>query len=187
MDERGVRGFLERETAGLPNWVWLVVLGLGIAVAYVLPRFVHTSNAPASSDTAQPGTVETGTQQSQSDMLSALSNYLNQLTQQGATTLAALQSMQAKLNPPATKRPMPPPKQPISGGGHLPPTVPGRLQPISTRPLPRSVIVQRWPQNGSTLGEIAKSNGTTVEHLVQLNPSITNPNRIYPGQVIRVR
>lgn len=38
---------------------------------------------------------------------------------------------------------------------------------------------------GDTLSEIALRNGVTVAHLMALNP-IANPNRIYPGQRLRI-
>lgn len=41
--------------------------------------------------------------------------------------------------------------------------------------------------SGDTLGAIAQRYGTTVKHLMQLNPRITNANVIYAGEVIRIR
>ena len=45
----------------------------------------------------------------------------------------------------------------------------------------KSITVQR----GDTLGKIARDNSTTVPALVKLN-NIANPDRIYPGDVIRI-
>jgi len=45
----------------------------------------------------------------------------------------------------------------------------------------KSVTVQR----GDTLGRIARDNSTTVDAIVKLN-NIANPDRIYPGDVIRI-
>lgn len=39
-------------------------------------------------------------------------------------------------------------------------------------------------KSGDTLSEIALEYGTTVSNILSLNPSITNPNLIYPGQNI---
>ena len=41
-------------------------------------------------------------------------------------------------------------------------------------------------QSGDTLSEIAARYGTTVNELVNLN-EISNPNLIYPGEVLRIR
>lgn len=40
---------------------------------------------------------------------------------------------------------------------------------------------------GDTLSKIAKANGTTVKAIQALNPAITNPNKIYVGQTIRLK
>ena len=39
---------------------------------------------------------------------------------------------------------------------------------------------------GDTLWAIAARNGTTVRALCALNPQIANPNRIYPGERVRL-
>ena len=41
-------------------------------------------------------------------------------------------------------------------------------------------------KSGDTLSEIAMNFGTTVSNILSLNPSITNPNLIYPGQNITI-
>ena len=40
--------------------------------------------------------------------------------------------------------------------------------------------------SGDTLGELANRHGTTVRHLMRLNPSIKNPDMIYAGDDLRV-
>ena len=42
-------------------------------------------------------------------------------------------------------------------------------------------------KKGDILSAIAQRNGTTVDAIMKLNPQIKNPNRIYPGQVIRIK
>ena len=39
---------------------------------------------------------------------------------------------------------------------------------------------------GDTLWEIARRYGVALERVVELNPSIRNPNLIYPGQKVRL-
>ena len=41
-------------------------------------------------------------------------------------------------------------------------------------------------QSGDNLGKIARANGTTVEAIMAMNPSITNPNKIMAGFYIYV-
>jgi hypothetical protein len=50
-----ISGFLQKDTAGLPNWGWILVIGGGIAAAYLLPRFFGSQ-----SNTGQTAT-DTGT------------------------------------------------------------------------------------------------------------------------------
>lgn len=52
--------------------------------------------------------------------------------------------------------------------------------------LPAATPVYYTVQRGDTLRIIANSYGTTVNSLLLLNPTIYDPNLIYPGQVIRV-
>nr|WP_088227091.1 LysM peptidoglycan-binding domain-containing protein [Desulfosporosinus sp. FKB] len=43
-----------------------------------------------------------------------------------------------------------------------------------------------YVRRGDTLHKIAHCHGTSVRRLISLNPQISNPNYIYPGQRIRV-
>jgi LysM repeat protein len=47
-------------------------------------------------------------------------------------------------------------------------------------------IVKYKIQNGDTLTSLAKRTKTTIDHLLHINPTIKNPNKIYVGQVINV-
>ena len=48
---------------------------------------------------------------------------------------------------------------------------------------PQTYIIKK----GDTLSKIAKANGITLATLLRLNPQITNPNKIYVGQEIRLQ
>lgn len=50
-----ISSFLHAETAGMPNWVWLLVIGAGIAAAIVIPKFLNGSKTNAA-DQASSGT-----------------------------------------------------------------------------------------------------------------------------------
>lgn len=47
---------------------------------------------------------------------------------------------------------------------------------------PQTYIIKK----GDTLSKIAKANGITLATLLRLNPQITNPNKIYVGQEIKL-
>lgn len=57
----------------------------------------------------------------------------------------------------------------------------GKILKFISEDSSKSVTVQR----GDTLGKIARDNSTTVDAIVKLN-AIANPDRIYPGDVIRI-
>ena len=59
--------------------------------------------------------------------------------------------------------------------------IPGRVSESSSSSLTIYKV-----QSGDTLSEIAARYGTTVNELMSLN-GISNPNLIYPGEVLRIR
>src|SRR5450755_787006 len=54
-----MKGFLSKDTAGLPNWGWILVIGAGIAAAYFIPKFINKGSSTSSS-TPTTGTDTTG-------------------------------------------------------------------------------------------------------------------------------
>ena len=60
--------------------------------------------------------------------------------------------------------------------------IPSGTPPPPPAPGPATYVVKR----GDTLGTIAYRFHTTVAALMKANPLIGNPNRIYPGQVIKL-
>jgi hypothetical protein len=58
---KGIQGFLSNSFAGLPGWVWVVVVVVGIGAAYVLPKLF--GGATGASTTDQTST-DAGTNQS---------------------------------------------------------------------------------------------------------------------------
>lgn len=66
--------------------------------------------------------------------------------------------------------------------------------PIPTPETPSTPSIPTEPdtitytvKSGDTLSKIAREYGTTVNNIVALNPSITNPNLIYPGEVFTIK
>ena len=66
----------------------------------------------------------------------------------------------------------------------------------STEPIPTPDTPEQPEENntitytvkpGDTLSEIALKYNTTVNNIVSLNPSITNPDLIYPGEIFTIR
>jgi hypothetical protein len=47
-----IKGIMGKEVAGLPTWVWVIVVGAGIAAAYIVPKFLNKgTTAPATTGT----------------------------------------------------------------------------------------------------------------------------------------
>jgi hypothetical protein len=56
-----IEALLSKETAGLPNWAWVAVVGAGIAAATILPKFFGgKSNDPTTPDTTPSGSSGIG-------------------------------------------------------------------------------------------------------------------------------
>ena len=62
---------------------------------------------------------------------------------------------------------------------------PGPTPPPTPTPEPGTYI-EYTVQKGDTLNKIAAEYNTTVDAILAINPQITNPNKIYPGQVIKI-
>lgn len=152
---------------------WLIggVIGLVIIVFVIIPAIkggtgTGTANANSSPSYANGGYLP-------SDISSALDN-INQSINGLANQIGS-----------GNKTPPPPP-----GGGHPPPPPP----PGGGHPPPHGqvfVTVAQWtrlhtPWN-STLQGIANREHISLNRIEQLNPSITNPNKISAGQKIRVK
>ena len=54
------------------------------------------------------------------------------------------------------------------------------------KPVPPSKVVEYKVLAGDNLTRISKMYNTTIEEIVSMNPSITNPNLIRTGTVIKV-
>jgi hypothetical protein len=66
--------------------------------------------------------------------------------------------------------------------------VPGALAPSIEwgQMTPRYESVPAWPDAGSSLGDIARRNGVSLARLEALNPSLTDPEKLFPGERVRV-
>jgi hypothetical protein len=42
-----IKGIMGKEVAGLPTWVWVIVVGAGIAAAYIVPKFLSKGTSAA--------------------------------------------------------------------------------------------------------------------------------------------
>lgn len=72
-----------------------------------------------------------------------------------------------------------------TGQIQTPPPVP-TVQPAQPTAQPTAPAQTYTIQQGDTLSQLARQYGTTVGALVSLNPNITDPDKIYQGQEIKV-
>jgi len=141
--------------------IMLLTLGAAPAIASSTPAGpVPASLAPASMAPTDCGPVYTV----------KWGDSLNTIAMRcGITILALLDSNPGITNP-----------NRIFAGQRL--NIPGGTPPPPPAPGPATYVVKR----GDTLGTIAYRFHTTVAALMKANPLIGNPNRIYPGQVIKL-
>lgn len=50
-----MKDFLQKETGGLPNWVWLLVIIGGVGAVYIAPKLFGSKSTPVSTATADTG------------------------------------------------------------------------------------------------------------------------------------
>jgi LysM repeat protein len=106
-----------------------------------------------------------------------------------------LQQMQAQQRPPQPSPQMQPPQAQMQGGlGQMrpPQTRPQQMRPPQARPpqMQQQMIaantVPYQVVRGDSFTKIARDNGVDVQTLIRINPGIKNPDRIFPGQEIRL-
>ena len=56
-----------------------------------------------------------------------------------------------------------------------------------TPPVKEEQALYHTVVRGDTLWELARQYGVALNQIVELNPSIRNPNLIYPGQKVRLK
>ena len=198
---------LSATTAGLPNWAWLLIIAGGVTLAIIVPKLFGggTSTDTGTGTTDQTGTDQTGTIGAD---LSGAYPYGQGVGGGGGGTSGPIGSTSGQpligdytqgygpvsAAPTTTQQPTPPTAQAQRQTGQASAQAQlqtqHRLQPQPTHkpshPNERYITVQRWPEELSTLSGIGSRYGVSVTRLRQLNPHISNPNLIYPGEHIRV-
>jgi|SRR5579859_351293 len=213
--------FLEKDTAGIPNWGWVVIIGAGLLAVYIVPKLFGSGSTPTPTDTSgttgttgdQTGNLQTGGYGMAIDPLTGLPYSVQGMVPTGN----AAGGLQGPAGPAGSVGPAGPPGTPGAVGPAGPPGpmgtpgTPGSVGPAgppgtpATPPTPtptpaphptpppqpppvpqQFVTVAPWPNTLSTLSGIAASRGITLQKVEQLNPQITNPNAIQPGQKVRV-
>lgn len=174
--------------AGAALLVLIVYEARQRAAANALANSTLGSGATDPNSTAGLGTVQPGGDLASPVIEQELQAILTQLQAQAVSTASS-----GTPAPTPTPTPTPTPPNPIKSPGN-----PGFFHlPVRPRPTPapaqqpRYDIVAQWlPVNSpwnSTLSGIASHEGESLSFVERLNPTITNPNLIHPGQQIRVQ
>jgi LysM repeat protein len=72
----------------------------------------------------------------------------------------------------------------IKDPGHI--EIGWELKLPAPKPAPPSKVIEYTVLAGDNLTRISKKYNTTIEEIVSMNPSITNPNLVRTGTVIKV-
>jgi hypothetical protein len=51
----GIKGFMTKDLAGMPTWVWILIVGAGITAVYIIPKFFGTKSASQTTPTSGLG------------------------------------------------------------------------------------------------------------------------------------
>jgi hypothetical protein len=181
---KGISGFLSQQTAGLPNWAWLLVIAVGIAAAVVVPKLVGKGGGI--SPTPDTGSEGLGLA---IDPTTGLPYAVSGLVPSGAYAGGNTVSTPDMSSPPPIPQspqqttPAPVAKSPVQS--KQPPA------PAPAQPPTQYVTVTPWPTPTSTLSGIAAKSGISLARLEQLNPSFgpsagRNWDLIYAGEKVRV-
>lgn len=166
------------------------VVGIGGAVFYARRKASSNPTQATTIPVGSSGYVQGGADTTGTDIASYLSQYgaqqqaaLNDWAQQWSGNLQ--DTLDALKNGQTGGQTTPPAQNP--GPTTLPaitPAPPGNHP--TTQYVPVAKFTTKNPPWNSTLSGIASHFHTTVSRLLSLNPTITNPNVIHPGQQIRV-
>lgn len=176
MAEEKLTGFLSKDTAGLPNWAWLLIVGAGLAVAYIGPKFFGSKSQQQQQTT---GTDTTGLGLA-IDPTTGLPYAVEGLVPSGAT----VGTTDNQPPPPPVQTPTPCIESQalrVCGPGEQPVLVPGAPgcpahmscvpgpTPTPT-PSPTSIVVGKDVPNNTTVQAIATKYGLSYSAICAFNP-----------------
>lgn len=148
------KGFMAKDTAGLPNWAWVLVVGAGIAAAYFVPKFLNKGSTSTSQTADTAGTSGLGIA---TDPTTGLPYAVEGLVPSGAYAGNSQGSQ-----PPPPVPPVPNPVQP-------PPPVPQpQPQPQPPPPVPPPPAPQHKP------GDIFLGPTGVLHYVATGNESLTD-------------
>jgi LysM repeat protein len=198
--QQGGGNFLTTKYGGLPGYVWLI--GAGVGAYFLFFKNKSSSAAGGASSTGgggqsttgdislQPGTetIQLQAPSSQLTAQTATASPGGSVGQGGSAGSSGGGNSVGQGGQTGTPNPQPTPKPPPR---HKTGTVTIHHKAVK----PQFVTVAQWPgksvnglaQWNTTLWGIANHTGTTVEDLLKLNPGITNPNLVYPGEKIKIK
>lgn len=155
----GIKGFLQKDTAGMPNWVWLIVVAGGIAAAYFIPKFMgkNSSTDTSSTDTSGQGLGLA------IDPTTGLPYAVEGLVPSGAGAGGGGGS---------SSEPPPPPTTTPPGGGNPPPPKP----PPAHRTFKITADFKKQ-HGGHTLHAIAEMFGISYDALYEANKKLLGPDK----------
>lgn len=183
---------LTQKVGPFPGYVWVMIAAGGALLFYLWQRKHSASQSTSQSDTSTNSYTES---------LAAQGFTQYDTANQSSMDTATGADMIGQSGPRKSGKPAPSPNRGIDAGTETsglafptgkPAPSPGQtIAPGSTGATaqPRAVqyvTVRPWPQSGSSLYQIAQEHGMSLAALEKLNPNITDPNLIYPGESVRV-
>ena len=131
----GLKKILSAQTAGLPNWAWLLIIGGGIAAAIIVPKFFKGFGGTSTDTTS----TYTGTTATPSTDMSGYTPYSGGYGGGGGTTDGG------GIPPTTDGTNAPTPVPPVVGGTTPPPVFPP-VQPSAPAPPPSTAPADQCKQ-----------------------------------------
>jgi hypothetical protein len=165
----------------------VLTLGIALLIGFLVHKLRGGSSSISSSTTdQQPQTLYVPTQNTYENFYSATdSNNLAPVNSPVTTTTMS----SVTNNPPPPKAPALEPEPSLAPALEpKPPPTPEPMPAPKPTPAPAAkyVTATAWPSPYGSLSGIAQAKGLTLMQIEGLNPQITNPNLIYPGEQIRI-
>ena len=194
------QNFFQRSFGGIPVWGWLIIVGAGVVIAFIIvPRFMGGGSQTSNADKSDASSGGAGTQELgayPADTGSVYSGAASAYPDANTLMQALAMAQGAGGSPFGTVTQDGTTQGDVSGGTVEPTSITNAHIGAVQQPdkpsggIPQYITVVKWTAHNtpwnSYLGGIASHFGVSQARIKGLNPQVKDWKKIQPGQKIRV-